>query len=326
MAVAVHKGSEAKVGGPAVGLASASLLGAVYFVLGFVVVYHLLPLAWETYAAEAFRGAGFLGSALKLTILGLAAVGWVWAWPRLIRDQPGLNAGVGVGVLFLLLGLLVVYLATNLAELVLPWLFAFVTPDPRGFLVAHGLVVAAVVAGATALLWLMFMIRRFHRPTFQQRLLTLEEQGWFTLRPYKKGQGLRARRGTMLGILLIVGAGIYVYLSRLSVIRPEWAVSIPFTQGEYYLPVLYTPQITLAVLVAALTIWFAYRVVNYPRFADFLIATEAEMNKVSWSTRARLIQDTIVVLTTVLLLAVFLFVVDQVMIHVLRWTGVLQIK
>ena len=49
---------------------------------------------------------------------------------------------------------------------------------------------------------------------------------------------------------------------------------------------------------------------NFPGFADFLIATEAEMNKVSWTTRKRLIQDTVVVLVTVFLLTLFLFVVD----------------
>ncbi len=32
-------------------------------------------------------------------------------------------------------------------------------------------------------------------------------------------------------------------------------------------------------------LWLAWRVVNVPSFADFLIATEAELNKVSWTTR-----------------------------------------
>jgi preprotein translocase SecE subunit len=59
-----------------------------------------------------------------------------------------------------------------------------------------------------------------------------------------------------------------------------------------------------------LALWFAWRVVNYPVFADFLIATEAEINKVSWTPRARLIQDTIVVLVTVLIITTFLFFVD----------------
>ena len=64
---------------------------------------------------------------------------------------------------------------------------------------------------------------------------------------------------------------------------------------------------TLPLLLLALSLWGAWRVVNFPPFADFLIATEAELNKVSWTTRPRLIQDTIVVLVTVFLMAMFLF-------------------
>jgi len=67
----------------------------------------------------------------------------------------------------------------------------------------------------------------------------------------------------------------------------------------------------LALLLIAVGMWGAWRAVNYPGFADFLIATEAEMNKVSWSTRKRLVQDTIVVLVTVLLFTLFLLVIDQ---------------
>jgi preprotein translocase SecE subunit len=67
-----------------------------------------------------------------------------------------------------------------------------------------------------------------------------------------------------------------------------------------------------------MTLWFAWRAVNYPTFADFLIATEAEINKVSWTSRKALIRDTIVVLTTLILLTFFLFVVD------LFWNAVLS--
>jgi preprotein translocase SecE subunit len=81
---------------------------------------------------------------------------------------------------------------------------------------------------------------------------------------------------------------------------------------------------TLPVLLAALALWFAWRCVNVPAFADFLIATEAELNKVSWTTRKRLWQDTIVVLVTVLLMALALFVADVVWSRVLTMIGVLQ--
>ena len=53
---------------------------------------------------------------------------------------------------------------------------------------------------------------------------------------------------------------------------------------------------------------------------------EAELNKVSWTTRKRLFQDTVVVLTTVVLLTVFLFAVDLIWFQLLssRWIGVIQ--
>jgi preprotein translocase SecE subunit len=81
---------------------------------------------------------------------------------------------------------------------------------------------------------------------------------------------------------------------------------------------------TLPVILAALALWFSWRVVNVPTFADFLIATEAELNKVSWTTRKRLWQDTIVVLSTVILMAVFLFAADVAWSKILTAIGVLQ--
>ena len=67
--------------------------------------------------------------------------------------------------------------------------------------------------------------------------------------------------------------------------------------------------------------------VNIPLFADFLIATEAELNKVSWTSQRRLIQDTIVVLVTVVMMAVFLFGMDYTWKILLSWKpiGVLHI-
>jgi preprotein translocase SecE subunit len=87
-------------------------------------------------------------------------------------------------------------------------------------------------------------------------------------------------------------------------------------------------RFTIPLLLLFLTIWLAWRVVNLPTFGDFLIATEAELNKVSWTTRARLWQDTLVVLTTMLLMALFLFVVDIAWAKILSWKpiGVLQVK
>ncbi len=56
--------------------------------------------------------------------------------------------------------------------------------------------------------------------------------------------------------------------------------------------------------------WVIFRIVHFPPFAEFLIATEAEMNKVSWTNKEDLIRATTVVLATVVLMTVFLFMVD----------------
>ncbi len=68
--------------------------------------------------------------------------------------------------------------------------------------------------------------------------------------------------------------------------------------------------LALPTVVAVVGCWMAYRLVNYPRFADFLIAVEAEMNKVSWPTRAELVRASLVVLFTITVLAVVLAVFD----------------
>jgi preprotein translocase SecE subunit len=81
---------------------------------------------------------------------------------------------------------------------------------------------------------------------------------------------------------------------------------------------------TIPLILAVLSLWLAWRLVNVPAFADFLIATEAEMNKVSWATRKQLAQDTVVVLVTVILMAIFLFAADIIWSQGLKMIGVLQ--
>jgi preprotein translocase subunit SecE len=64
-------------------------------------------------------------------------------------------------------------------------------------------------------------------------------------------------------------------------------------------------------LLAVVGLWVAYRAVNWPAFADFLIAVEAEINKVSWPSRGELFRWSVVVIVMIfsigLLLAAFDF-------------------
>ena len=65
------------------------------------------------------------------------------------------------------------------------------------------------------------------------------------------------------------------------------------------------PVVALAAL-GALMFWL----VNRPKSADFLIATEGEMKKVSWSSRKEIVGSTKVVIVTTFIMAVILFGVD----------------
>jgi len=70
-------------------------------------------------------------------------------------------------------------------------------------------------------------------------------------------------------------------------------------------------------------VWIAFRVVNYPPFADFLIAVEAEMNKVSWPTRSELFKASGVVLVTIFLLAAVLAVYDVAWAYIFTKIGII---
>lgn len=122
----------------------------------------------------------------------------------------------------------------------------------------------------------------------------------------KPNQGKQARLWTAVGLAILVVAGIYrLYVTQLGDTSP------------------WTRYGTSAALGLVLG-WIVFRIVQYPPFVDFLIATEAEMNKVSWTSRDDLYRATTVVLTSVVIMALYLFVVDWVWSLLLQQIGVLR--
>jgi preprotein translocase SecE subunit len=112
----------------------------------------------------------------------------------------------------------------------------------------------------------------------------------------------------MIGVLLVGLSAAWAVFSHQSVGTGTAEFAVPFT--DLRLPLLPIREITVPLLITMATVWVAWRLVNVPTFGDFLIATEAEMNKVSWTSRKRLVQDTVVVLVTVVVLTLFLLVID----------------
>jgi preprotein translocase subunit SecE len=124
-------------------------------------------------------------------------------------------------------------------------------------------------------------------------------------RTYKPLQGWNARLYTAVGLGFVAALGIYRLHETLQPYGPGVRFGIPSALG-----------LALA--------WILYRTVQYPPFADFLIATEAELNKVSWTTTEDLKRSTAVVLSTVLLMSFFLFGVDWLWSSLLQLIGVLR--
>jgi preprotein translocase subunit SecE len=122
---------------------------------------------------------------------------------------------------------------------------------------------------------------------------------------FKPMQGWYARVYTAVALGVVVATG-------------AWRISESTLE---YAPLL---RFGLPAAFAAVLGWVVFRIVHFPPFAEFLIATEAEMNKVSWTSKDDLIRATTVVLTTVVLMAVFLFLVDTLWTFILRLIGVLQ--
>ena len=59
-------------------------------------------------------------------------------------------------------------------------------------------------------------------------------------------------------------------------------------------------------------VWLCWYLMNKPKNADFLIATDSEMKKVNWTSRKELIGSTKIVIIFMFMIAMFLFAVDQI--------------
>jgi len=133
---------------------------------------------------------------------------------------------------------------------------------------------------------------------------------FFTI--YKKGQGYWTRMGTAIGAAFL---GVMVAF--------ELYNQLPtFLSGaqkhDQHVALVVALLFLVAYVIAAF--WFT----NKRTTVDFLVATDSEMKKVNWTTRAELIGSTKIVILFMFLVAIYLFVCDLLfggffkMIHVLR--------
>lgn len=123
---------------------------------------------------------------------------------------------------------------------------------------------------------------------------------------YKRSQGRLARRltGVAIAAIAILGA---------------WSFQVTFAAEA-------SPAIKYGIpgAVALLGCWLAFRVIHYEKFAEFLIATETEVEKVHWPDRQHVHRASVVVIVTMLLMGAMLFLFDVIWRYVFSAIGFLQ--
>ena len=126
---------------------------------------------------------------------------------------------------------------------------------------------------------------------------------------YKRSQGRVTRQVTFAIVFIAVVSGAYRLMYFLKAVAEDAS-----------------PLVIYAIpgLVLLFGVWISYRLVNITRFADFLIAVEAEMNKVTWPTRTELVRSSSVVIIVIFFLASILFGYDIFWQFFFTGIGVLQ--
>ncbi len=125
---------------------------------------------------------------------------------------------------------------------------------------------------------------------------------------YKRTQGKVARQATLVAIWVLVAIAAYQAYQQLDAFA---------SMREYALQYLVPGALVI------FGFWVGYRLINWPTFADFLIAVEAEMNKVSWPTKAELWRSVVVVIILIFLLALLLFAFDLFWITIFKAIGLI---
>jgi len=114
---------------------------------------------------------------------------------------------------------------------------------------------------------------------------------------YKRGQGYYTRLFTALGCGLIAAIGCWRLYEKLGGLDTAASTRIWI---QTFVPVgLF---VVLAVLV--------FLLVNKPKVADFMIAAESEVKKVSWSSKKEIAISTFIVIVVVICVALLLLCTD----------------
>jgi len=116
---------------------------------------------------------------------------------------------------------------------------------------------------------------------------------------YKRGQGKYTRLCSAFAAAIIAGLGCWQLYGKLE--AASWGLSSKAT-----LWIATMVPAGLFVILVSLIFWLS----NKHSVADFMVAAEGEMKKVSWSSRQEIAVSTFIVIVVVIFMAVLLGVTD----------------
>lgn len=146
---------------------------------------------------------------------------------------------------------------------------------------------------------------------------SLQERKLFNFYRPEEGHRARALIGIAIAVMGLYGShSLWDWLPK----GPEdfWAKKL-FDLGDDQFAI--NPAVTLSLAIGIAVLVGVFKLVNYPRFVDFLIDTENELKKVSWASRRQVMSESIVVLATVVIVGSFVFGVDQLLILIRTGIG-----
>ncbi len=120
-----------------------------------------------------------------------------------------------------------------------------------------------------------------------------------------------ARQVTLAAMMVVVAVGAW----KLSSMGETYVTQEDSATSEA------VKQYVIPLVVLAMGWWASFRIVNLPKFADFLISVEAEMNKVSWPERGELWRASLVVIIVIFFLAALLFTYDFLLDRLMSFLG-----
>lgn len=149
---------------------------------------------------------------------------------------------------------------------------------------------------------------------------------WFQADVYKRTQGKVVRQVTFWAILVAfayLGWRLFVESAIDKQVAGWMKTSLGFSDD---MALLGGELGRYGVLLVSIGIgaWIGFRAVNIARYADFLIAVEAEMNKVTWPSANELHRSSFVVIFMILSLTIIVYVFDFIWLSIFNFIGVVH--